>query len=165
METEISRIASWLQPQDILLDVDVRDRAQLFEQVATTIGGANGLDPAPIRRALERREQVGSTALGDRFAVPHACIAGITRPLTLYIRSRTGIAFDAPDGIPVDRILAIMAPTDGVKQDHLELLALVARLFSDGGFRSRIDAAADAAEAADVFHSGIDRLVAAGKSG
>src|SRR6478609_5005699 len=85
METEISRIASWLQPQDILLDVDVRDRAQLFERVATTIGGANGLDPAPIRRALERREQVGSTALGDRFAVPHACIAGITRPLTLYI--------------------------------------------------------------------------------
>lgn len=165
MVTDISRIASWLQPQDILLGVDVRDRAQLFERMAAAIGSAHGLDPASIQRALARREQVGSTALGDGFAIPHASIAGITRPLTLFIRSQAGIAFDAPDGKPVTRILAIMAPADGVKQDHLELLALVARLFSDRAFGKRIDAAADAPAAADVFRSGIAQLTAAEKSG
>jgi len=59
----------------------------------------------------------------------------------------------------------ILAPTGGVNQDHLDLLALVVRLFSDRGFRTRIDSAADAAGAADMFRSRIAQLTAAGKSG
>ena len=51
MASDISRIATWLQPQDILLDVDVRDRPHAFEVVAAAIGSLHGLDPAPILRA------------------------------------------------------------------------------------------------------------------
>ncbi len=159
MASDISRIATWLQPQDILLDVDVRDRPHAFEVVAAAIGSLHGLDPAPILRALWRREQSGSTALGKRFAIPHARISGITRPLTLFMRTKSAIAFDAPDGEPVSDLLVIMVPADGAKDDHLQLLALVARLFSDRGFRAQLDSAPDATAAAGAFRDGIARVI------
>lgn len=161
MENDITRIASWLQPQDILLEVDVRDRPHALEVAAEAIGRAHGLDPAPICRALWRREQIGSTALGEGFAIPHARISGIARPLTLFIRTKLAIAFDAPDGKPVSDVLVIMVPADGANDDHLQLLALVSRLFSDRGFRAQLHSAPDPTAAADAFRAGVARVIAA----
>ena len=155
-----ARIASWLQPQDILLDVDAHDRVQALEVIAATIGRLHGLEQAPILRALSRREQAGSTGLGGGFAIPHARISGIARPLTLFIRTKLGIEFDALDGKPVSQLLAIMVPVDGAKDDHLQLLALVARLFSDHEFRKQLDGASDATAAALAFRAGIANLSA-----
>ena len=161
MANDTTRIATWLQPQDILLEADVRDRSHALEVAATAIGHAHGLDPAPIFRALWRREQVGSTALGEGFAIPHARIGGIARPITLFMRTKLAIAFDAPDGKPVSHLLVIMVPADGAKDDHLQLLALVAQLFSNRNFRTQLDSAPDVAAAADAFRSGIAQVTVA----
>jgi nitrogen PTS system EIIA component len=155
------RIATWLQPQEILLDVDVRDRTHVLEVLAAEIGREHGLEPGAIFRALWRREQAASTGLGEGFAIPHARIVGIARPLTLFMRMKVAIAFDAPDRKPVSQLLAIIAPVDGAKDDHLQLLALVAQLFSDRAFRRQLDSAPDAAAAADAFRTGIARVTAA----
>ena len=149
------------QPQDILFDVDVRDRPHALEVVASAFCCAHGLDPAPVFRALWRREQAGSTALGEGFAIPHARIGGTARPVTLFMRTSLPVAFDAPDGRPVSQRLVIMVPEDGAKDDHLQLLALVARLFSIHGFRKQLDAAADTTTAADAFRAGIARVLGA----
>jgi PTS system nitrogen regulatory IIA component len=158
MENDRLTIAGWVQPEEILLDVDIRDRRHALEFMAAAIGRAHLLDPAPIARALERREQAASTALGDGFAVPHARIPGLVRPLTLFVRTRAGIPFGAPDGKSVSELLAIVVPADGDRQDHLELLALIARLFSDRAFRSQLATAPDATTAAGYFHAGVWRV-------
>ena len=129
--------------------------------MAAAIARVHGLEQAPIFRALCRREQAGSTGLGEGFAIPHARISGIARPLTLFVRTKLGIEFDAPDGKPVSQLLAIMVPADGAKDDHLQLLALVARLFSDRDFRTQLDGASDARAAAEAFRAGIARLTCA----
>jgi nitrogen PTS system EIIA component len=153
MSTDITKIAGWLQPQEILLDVDVRDQAQAFEVMAASIGRAHGLEPEPIFRALSRREQAGSTALGEGFAIPHARISGIARPLTLFMRTRRPIEFHAPDGQPVKDVLGILVPADGAKDDHLQLLALVAHLFADQEFRRCLDHAPNPSAAAEMFRT------------
>jgi len=160
MTNDLTRIAAWLQPEEILLDADVRDRSDALEVVAAAIGSAHGLDPGPVFRALARREQAGSTALGEGLAIPHARIDGIARPLTLFMRTKLAIAFNAPDGKPVSRLLAILAPTDGAKDDHLQLLAMVARLLSDRGFRDQLDSAPDVPAVAAAFEAGITHLTA-----
>lgn len=159
MDDDTTRIATWLQPQDILLDVEVRDPRHALEVAAETIGRAHGIDPAPIFRALWRREQAASTALGEGFAIPHARISGIARPLTLFMRTKLAIAFDAPDGEPVSDLLFIMVPPDGANDDHLKLLALVVRLFSDRVFRAELHGAPQATAAADAFRAGVARLI------
>ena len=160
MANDIKRFATWLQPNVILLGVDVPDRRRALEAIAAEAGRRHGLAPEPIFRALWRREQAGSTGLGAGFAIPHACITGIAQPTTLFMRSQAGIAFDAPDRAPVSQLLAILAPVDGAKQDHLQLLALVAQLFSDRDFRQQLDAAPDAEAAASTFRAGIARVTA-----
>jgi PTS system nitrogen regulatory IIA component len=145
------QLTQWLQPQDIVLDVDVWDRRRALQLAAARIGQAHGLDPVPILRALWRREQIGSTAIGQGVAIPHARIAGIARPLTLFMRTKFAIEFDAPDGKLVTNILVIMVPADGVADDHLQLLALVAQTFSDQAFRSLLSAASTTEEVAAAF--------------
>jgi PTS system nitrogen regulatory IIA component len=147
-----------LQPQEILLDVDAPDRDAALEVAATAIGRAHALDWRPVLQALCRREQTGSTALGGGFAIPHARIGGISRPATVFMRTAVPLDFHAPDGKPVSHILVIMVPSDGANEDHLQLLALVAALFSDGSFRRQLDDVPDVATATEAFRTGIARL-------
>lgn len=136
------RRREWLRPQSILLDVDAPDGKRVLQLAANHFARDNALDPAVVFRALWRREQVGSTALGSGVAIPHARITGISRPRTLFIRTREAVAFDAPDGKPVHEFLVIMVPADGDTDDHLQLLAMVAARFSNRGFRALLDASA-----------------------
>ena len=155
------RIAAWLHPQSILLDVEVHDRSSAIEAAAAEIGRVNAIDPAPLARALWRRELSGSTALGDGFAIPHARMSDIPRPLTVFVRARHAVPFHAPDGKPVSDLLVIMVPADGENEDHLQLLALVSELFQDRSFRAELHGSADADTAARAFRTGIAKLVAA----
>jgi PTS system nitrogen regulatory IIA component len=132
------QLASWLIPQEIVLDVELRDSRHALEWAAASIGRRHGLEPAPIFRALWRREVVGSTGLGHGVAIPHARIDGIERPLTTFARPKCAIEFAAPDGKPVSSILVIMVPANGETDDHLRLLALVGEMFSDASFQSQL---------------------------
>jgi len=158
MKTEMKRVAVWLQPEEIHLDVVLRDSNHALEFIAGAIGEHHGLEPAPIYRALSRREQAGSTALGGGFAVPHARIPGIARPLTFLVRARRPIEFKAPDHDPVSLMLAILVPEQGDRDDHLRLLALVAELFSNPRFRSEMDLGTDPAAVAEALRLGISKL-------
>lgn len=158
MVNDLTRISAWLQPEEILLDTDVRDRRHALEVIGEQVDAGHGLEAGTTFRALWRREQAASTGLGGGFAIPHATIAGIGRPLTLFMRTRAAIHFDAPDRRPVSEFLAILAPVGGEKQDHLQLLALVAQLFSDLEFRRHLARASNAATAADAFTKGIARV-------
>ena len=120
-------------------------------------GAQESVDPAHVLRALTRREQAESTALGNRFAIPHARIAGIDEPVTLLIRLSEGIDFQAPDRATVDLFLFIMVPL-GDHHAHLQLLAAMAQLFSDESFRSGLDAAAGAEAMAQILKVGIARF-------
>jgi PTS system nitrogen regulatory IIA component len=141
-----------------LIDVPLRGSAHALEVIANAISARRGLDPGPVFRALSRREQAGSTGLGGGFAIPHARISGIERPLTLLLRAKHPIPFQAPDGDPVSLMLAILVPQDGDKDDHLQLLALVAELFSKPGFRAQLDTSTDAVAISAAFRAGVSRL-------
>jgi PTS system nitrogen regulatory IIA component len=150
-------LARWLQPEKILFGIDAVDTARLFDIAAQEIGRLHGIDPGPVLRALTRREQAESTALGNRFAIPHARIAGIGEPITLLIKLSQGIEFQAPDGAAVDLFLFIMVPL-GDHHAHLQLLAAMAQLFSDVWFRSALAAASDADAMARTLKAGIARF-------
>ncbi len=155
-----ARSCQALQPQQIELDVDIPDVKRALERAAEVICRAHGLDPAPVFRALWRREQIGSTAIGHGVALPHARISGIAKPLMLFMRPKYAIEFGAPDGRLVTRIWVILVPADGPAQDHLDLLAAVARACSDVRLREQLDSAATADDAARVFGDWTSRQLA-----
>jgi len=158
MSNDLKHVAAWLQPEEIHLDVSLPDCDAALEFIAQAIGTHHDLDPGPIFRALSRREQAGSTALGGGFALPHASSPGIERPLTLLVRARESIDFKASDHGPVSLMLAILVPERGDRNVHLKLLALVAELMSQPGFRTRLDLATEPVGVARAFSDGLAAL-------
>lgn len=140
-----------LCPREIVLDLDVRRKADLLEAIATVLACSCRMQAQPILRALCRREQAGSTAVGDGLAIPHARIPGIDAPVTMFARTRSPIPFGAPDGKPVAEFFIILVPAEGATEAHLRLLRAVAERFSDRIFRAKLGAAESTATAATVF--------------
>ncbi|GHH76532.1 PTS lactose transporter subunit IIC [Kitasatospora indigofera] len=88
------------------------------------------------------REARAPTGLGEGIGVPHCRSAHVTRPSLAFGRSARGLDFDAPDGRPADLVFMIAAP-DGADEDHLRILAALARRLTDPGFTGALRAATD----------------------
>ncbi len=61
-----------LSSGDVIVGLDVPNKLRALEQAAVILERRHKVSHAPVLRALWRREQVGSTALGHGIAVPHA---------------------------------------------------------------------------------------------
>lgn len=100
--------------------------------------GAKSPEPALIRAigaGLHERERAASTAIGHGVAIPHARIEGIDQSRCAFLRLAAPVDFGAADGEPVDLVLALAEPAHHVQQ-HLELLAELAEILADPGYRS-----------------------------
>jgi PTS system nitrogen regulatory IIA component len=145
-----------LVPDVIHLDLDARNRKQALEAVAALVARSRGLGAAAVFRALWRREEAGSTALGCGVAIPHARLDVIDRPVKLLVRTKYAIEFDAPDGAPVSLLYVILVPANGSTDEHLQLLAVVAQALSDPTLRAGLSAATSAPAVADLFARWVD---------
>ena len=76
--------------------------------------------------AILKREELGSTAIGNGFAVPHASVDWLTSCVTVMGFAPNGIDFDSLDGEPVHTVILIASP-ESKPGDHLRLLERVSR--------------------------------------
>lgn len=133
----MSAFAKFLFPENILLDVDAADKAQVFAQVAFTFQREHQIDYSSVYEGLMARERLESTALGCGVALPHAQISRLSAPMIGMVRTRTPIPFDAPDGLPVSAILVLLVPAKG-SQEYLQILAEIADVLCDESFRQEL---------------------------
>ncbi|MER8046714.1 fructose-specific PTS transporter subunit EIIC [Streptomyces sp. NPDC094032] len=122
-----------------------RDKSAALRELADLLGRSGRVtDPRALVRAAEQREELSTTALGDGIAIPHAKTDAVARPVVGYARSETGIDWGAPDDVPVRDLFMIAVPERMAGDEHLRLLAALARKLADPGFRSRLSAATTA---------------------
>ena len=105
-----------------------------------------------LEAGLSRREQLGSTGLGEGVAIPHARVEGIAQIHIAYLRLKTPIRFDAPDGKPVSDIIVILVPKHAT-EEHLQILAETTQIFSDSKFRDRLHSCQHAMEVKSMIDS------------
>ena len=127
-------------------------RESLFASIGELCSAASGLPPKKLVEALNQREKLGSTGLGMGIAIPHQRIKGLKEPLGAFLRAARPIPFDAPDGEPVSLFFVMLAP-EQANETHLRLLAELAQMFSDKGFRELLAAAPDGATIASAFQN------------
>lgn len=125
------------QISDILLDVDIDNKHQLFEFAARQLGQRHALNAQTLATALLLREQSGCTGLGHGLALPHARISGLSEAHALFLRLKQGLAFDAPDHALAHSFLFLLLPQE-TRPHHLQLLASIARMFSERPFREEL---------------------------
>ncbi|WP_188689664.1 PTS sugar transporter subunit IIA [Silvimonas amylolytica] len=143
-------ISQLLQPEDIVLDLNVSSKARLFEEIGRRLQQTHNLSVDLVVKSLHDREKLGSTALGLGMALPHARIKGLNEAIAVFVRTELALPFDAPDGKPVSNILALIVP-ERATQAHLEILAAIAQLFSDQDFRNKLRTCATPQEVHQLF--------------
>ena len=154
-EDTMDEATQWLCPQEIRLDLDALDRRSALEAVSAMIAPSHHVNAPSVFRALWRREQAGSTGVGNAFAIPHARITGISEPVTAYVRLKTPLDFAAPDRKRVTELFVILVPAEGANDAHLQLLGSVAEAFSDRAFRARLATASDQEDVRSTFQQWI----------
>ena len=120
-------LADILAERAVLTCTGVKTKRQLFEQLATKAAELTGRSKAELFEAIESREELGSTGLGNGIAIPHGKVAGLNQVCAVFARLDEAIEFDALDDLPVDIVMMLLAPT-GAGADHLKALSRVARV-------------------------------------
>jgi nitrogen PTS system EIIA component len=134
-------LAHLIAPSCVVLDARARNKEQLLVDVASRAASFLHLDTETISKALQARERLGSTGLGDGFALPHARIDGLDHLFGLFMRLRRPIPFDSIDGSPVDLVFLLLSP-ETAGGEHLGALAAVSRKLRDKEFAARLREAA-----------------------
>jgi len=141
----------------LLLDASIvcLNTASSKKRALESLSGLIVTDHAEITQhevfeSLFCRERLGSTGLGHGVAIPHGRSKNITRPIGAFMRLKQGVDYDAPDGEPVDLVFALLVPDD-CTNEHLEILAVLAEMFSDGEVCKRLRLAKSGREIMSIF--------------
>jgi PTS system nitrogen regulatory IIA component len=135
-------LSELLTLDDVRLDLDVANKAQLLDQVAGLLAARHGLSKTLVLESLTVREQLGSTGVGHGVAIPHARMSQCAVPAAAFVRTKVAIPFDAPDGKPVSVFLGLIVPNKPTER-HLQLLATAAGMLSDRTFRDKLKTCTD----------------------
>ncbi|MDR2216675.1 MAG: PTS sugar transporter subunit IIA [Nevskiaceae bacterium] len=143
-------LSHYLRVEDILIDLQVSDKLQVFKAIGRHFEHTRALPAEAVVSALLRREQLGSTAVGDGVAIPHARMQELDHIRAVYLRLSPALPFDTPDDKPVSDVLVLMVPSPA-EQVHLDILAQAASLFLRNEFRKALHRCATPAEIKEVF--------------
>ncbi|WP_132251293.1 PTS sugar transporter subunit IIA [Methylobacterium segetis] len=133
-----------LAPDGVLHGLRAAGKAALLGDLARRAARALPIDGAELLAALLRREDLGSTGVGDGVALPHARLEALARPFGILARLREPIAFDAIDEAPVDLVCLLLLPADA-GGEHPNALACIARRLREPGIAAALRGARDAA--------------------
>lgn len=141
MSSDISDILSAEQTH---INVAVSSKKKLLEylgrQISEQLSGSTADD---IFERLLGRERLGSTGIGEGIAIPHCRLKECDQAFGVLLRLEHSIDFDAIDRQPVDLVFALLVPEEAT-DEHLQVLAMLARNFSESDFRQALRNAPDA---------------------
>ncbi len=134
------RITDLLKSDGIALNVAPDGKDAVIEQLIELHDACGNLeDRDAFKSGILAREEMGSTAIGNEIAIPHAKSAAVKAPALSAITVPNGVDYDAPDGNPCKLFFMIAATTDG--DVHLEVLARLMQMLVDEKFVADLKAA------------------------
>ena len=132
------KVIDFLAPDGIVATLEAKTKSGVLAELSVHMANVvPGLEAEALRKVLEERELLASTAIGDGIAIPHGKMDSIGQLSGALGRSRPGIEFESIDGKPTNLVFMLVAPASSTGV-HLKALARLSRLFRDGDFRKRL---------------------------
>jgi PTS system nitrogen regulatory IIA component len=139
------KVVDFLRPDLVIPSLAAGSKSDVLAEMSRHLAAnQSGIDPEVLRRVLEERELLASTAIGDGIAIPHGKLDAVNQLLGTLGRSVEGLEFDSIDGKPTHLVFMLVAPASSTGI-HLKALARLSRLFRDALFRQRLIEAPDGA--------------------
>ena len=121
------QLADILAEESVIYCADATTKHDVLHQLCERVAAQTSQQLEAIFEAIDAREALGSTGLGNGIAIPHGKLPGLSGVTAAFARLEHAVDFDAIDDQPVDLVMMLLAPI-GAGADHLKALATVARL-------------------------------------
>ena len=111
---------------DTVIDLSPHRKNSLLRDLAHRAALVLKVDDDIVLSALLKREELGSTGVGNGVAIPHVRLEQVKNPFGIMVRLREPIDFNAVDGQPVDLVCLLLLSKENEKA-QLNALAGIAR--------------------------------------
>ena len=132
------KITDLLNKNAIQLNGTFKNKEEVIDkliELMTTNG--NITDKEKYKKVVLKREEDGTTGIGDGIAIPHGKTDAVTKPGLSAIIVPDGVEFNALDGKPA-KILFLIAAPDTKDNVHLDVLSRLSTLLMDTEFRKAL---------------------------
>lgn len=123
-------IADYIQKDALNLNLKARGKDAAISEIVEQLYGRHKIrNKKKVLSVLLKRESLGTTAVGDAVAIPHARVSDLKEPVIFVGISKRGIDFTAVDGKPVNLVVLFLTPLQE-SELHLKVLSKVAGLLN-----------------------------------
>lgn len=132
------KITELLDRRSILLNGAPASKKDALDQmIALMVKSGKIRDEEAYRQEVYRREEEGTTGIGEGIAIPHGKCDAVIKPGLAAMVIPNGVDFDSLDGQPVHLIFLIAAPNtkDNI---HLDVLSKLSMLLMDEKFAENL---------------------------
>lgn len=132
------RVTDLLKHNAIVLNAMPKSKEealQILIDLHAKVGNVS--DKEEYKAGILAREELGSTAIGEGLAIPHAKNKAVLKPGLAAMTVPSGVDCDSMDGAPSNLFFMIAAPEQG-GDVHLEVLANLNVMLMDPVFRQRL---------------------------
>jgi len=139
------QVVDFLSKKAIITDIKSIKKEDVIRELLDALVNAGDIEKRyrnKIMDALMARESLGSTAIGQGIAIPHAKADCVDKLVAAFGLSKKGVDFDSLDGESAYIFFLLLAPQDSAGP-HLKALARISRLLKDKYFRDTLRNAAD----------------------
>jgi nitrogen PTS system EIIA component len=130
-------INKMISERSLLVDFKASSKKHVFDTLSKLAEQEINVNYRTILDNLIKREKLGSTAVGNGIAIPHATEISLDKPMGFLAILSNGLEFNATDDQPVDIIFLLLAPANNGSV-HLQALASVSRLLRNNELISKL---------------------------
>jgi nitrogen PTS system EIIA component len=132
------KLSDFVVPKAILADLQVGSKEDAIRSMVGSLakcGSINPDDESSIVDAVLKREELGSTGIGNGVAVPHTKHPSVDKLVSTVALVKDGIDFSSLDGESVYILFLLISPPDR-PGDHLRGLENISRHLRNQNFCS-----------------------------
>ena len=131
---EIKNVADYIKVDTINLNLESKNKNAVIKELYGNLKKTNLIkDEEQGLNDILAREEMGSTGIGKRIALPHAKTKAVDELIVTFGISRNGIAYNSVDDENVNIFFMFLSP-ENKSQEYLKVLARISRLIREDRF-------------------------------
>ena len=147
------RLTEFVVPESILTSLDADNKEEAIRGMVESLSSAGRIsasDTDAIISGILKREELGSTGIGNGVAVPHTKHPAVDRLTATVALSDRGVDFASLDGEAVHILFLLISPPD-LPGDHLRGLESISRHLRNPNFCNFLRQAQTTAEVVELL--------------
>ena len=131
---EDKNIADYIKVETINLNLESKNKNAVIRELYNNLKQTNLIkDEEQGLSDIFKREDMGSTGIGKRIALPHAKTKAVDELMITFGISKNGISYNSVDDENVNIFFMFLCP-ENKTQEYLKVLARISRLIREDKF-------------------------------